>query len=254
MIDIHNHILPNVDDGPKNKDEALQLLIQAAEQGIKGIVASPHHLHTNYSNNFKDIELMVSKFNNIPEVKDLNIEIYPGQELRISDQILKDLDDEKICGINHSNYLLLELPSNGVPHYTQRLLYEIQTKGYIPIIVHPERNKAISKDINQLFKLVNIGALSQITASSLTGDLGRNIQNLSIKMIEHNLVHFIASDAHDVKKRPFSLGHITNNPNLKNIEKNIQLFLSNNEAMVQNKKIAFSRPIEYQKKKFLGLF
>ncbi|CAL29258.1 tyrosine-protein phosphatase [Staphylococcus carnosus] len=254
MIDIHNHIISGIDDGPKNEESMLDLIKQAANQGIKGIVATPHHLHTKYSNDFTNVEKRVDKLNDSLEIKELGITIYTGQEIRVSDQILSDIDDGKIQGVNYSKYLLIELPSHKVPHFTQRLIYEIQTRGYIPVIVHPERNKAIAQDVNLLFELINIGALSQLTASSLTGKSGKNIQKLSFQMIEHNLVHFVASDAHSTEQRPFDFGDLFKTPRLDNYQTVIQTFLKNNEAMVLDENIVASRPIEYRKKKFLGLF
>lgn len=79
------------------------------------------------------------------EVQQLGIKIYPGQEIRITDQILPEIEKGNILSLNHSKYLLIELPSNGVPHYTERLFYELLSEGYVPIIAHPERNKGLCK-------------------------------------------------------------------------------------------------------------
>lgn len=254
MIDIHNHILAGADDGPKSIEEIIALLQQAKEQGIHAIVVTPHHLHPKYSNNFNTVTKRIEELNKVDEIKRLNIQLYPGQEIRLTDQILQDIEQHKIYGMNYSKYLLIELPSNEVPHYTRKLLYEIQNKGFIPIIAHPERNKAIVSNLNLLYELVNNGALSQVTASSLNGDLGRNIQKTSIKMIEHNLIHFIASDAHNVLNRPFMLKSLFSNPKLKKINEELNIFLKNNEALIQGKYIRRERPIEINKNKFFGLF
>lgn len=254
MIDIHNHLLFGVDDGPQVLEETIELLKQAKEQGITGIVVTPHHLHPRYNNTFNDVESEIYKLNLNPLIKGFDIQLYPGQEIRITDKVLEDIEKNKIKGINHSKYLLIELPSNSIPHYTKSLLYEIQTKGFIPVIVHPERNKAIAQDINLLYELITNGALSQITASSLTGDLGKNIQKLSIQMIEHHLIHFVASDAHDATNRPFGLGHLFETAKLKKMDKVLRDLLDNNEDMIQNKDIVRKRPIEFKKNKFFGLF
>lgn len=254
MIDIHNHILPQLDDGPKNEDEMMDLLKQAASQGITDIVATPHHLHPNFDNNFKEVEKKVDELNSRPEIKELGLTLYVGQEVRITDQVFNEIDKGNINGVNHTNYVLIELPSGEVPHFTKRIIYELQTKEFIPIIVHPERNKAISKDINLLFELVNIGALSQVTASSLIGKSGKNIQNLTFKMIEHNLIHFIASDAHNVNQRPFELRELFEKSKLSNFEEEIKIFLENNKSLISNEDVKKYRPIEYKKKKILGLF
>ncbi|MEB6197752.1 tyrosine-protein phosphatase [Mammaliicoccus sciuri] len=254
MIDIHNHVLVGVDDGPANEEEAIALVKQAHEQGITTIVVTPHHLHTRYDNTFHSVQAGIDRLNSIKEISELNIQLLPGQEIRITDKILEEIENQNIKGINDSKYLLIELPSNEVPHYTKKLLFELQNKGFVPIIAHPERNKAIAKDINILYELVNNGALSQVTASSLNGELGKNLQKISIKMIEHNLIHFIASDAHHVLNRPFAMNNLFNNSKLKNIVADIEMFLQNNEALIQDKYIRRERPIEFNKSKFFGLF
>ncbi|MEB6201977.1 capsular biosynthesis protein [Mammaliicoccus fleurettii] len=254
MIDIHNHLLVGMDDGPQTLEETIDLFTQAKEQGITGIVVTPHHLHPRYNNIFSDVDNAIKDLTSNQQIKDFNIQLYPGQEIRITDKVLEDIDQHQIQGINHSKYLLIELPSNSMPHYTKNLLYEIQTKGFIPVIAHPERNKAIAQDINLLYELINKGALSQITASSLTGELGKNLQKLSIQMIEHNLIHFVASDAHHPENRPFGLAELFTTPKLKNMQPPIKRLLNNNEAMIQNKDVVKERPIEFKKNKFFGLF
>lgn len=254
MIDIHNHLLVGFDDGPQTLEETINLLAQAKEQGITGIVVTTHHLHPRYNNVFSDVDNAIKDLTRNQQIKDFNIQLYPGQEIRITDKVLKDIDQHQIQGINHSKYLLIELPSNTIPYYTKNLFYEIQTKGFIPIIAHPERNKAIAQDINLLYELINSGALSQITASSLTGKLGKNIQKLSIQMIEYNLIHFVASDAHHPENRPFGLRELFTTPKLKNMETTIKELLHNNEAMIKNKDVVKRRPIEFKKSKFFGLF
>lgn len=255
MIDIHNHLLVGVDDGPSHDDEMMSLLKQAKEQGITGIVLTPHHLHPRFkSNHFENIVQKITQLKQREDIKELGIELYPGQEIRLNGQIYEDIEKGRICGINSSQYLLIELPTNELPHYTKSCIYRLQTMGYIPIIVHPERNKVIAKDINLLFELINGGALSQITASSLTGVLGKKIQTTSIRMIEHNLIHFIASDAHHVKTRPFRLAELFKTRELRCLEEEIEYLLNNNKEMINNKVIKTKRPIKYIKKKHLGLF
>ena len=150
MIDIHNHILYGIDDGPKSLEDAIELIKQAISEGVTGIVATPHHLHPNFSNDINSIQEKLIVLDTALKHQELNIDLYYGQEIRITDQILTDIEAGKITGINGSNYLLIEFPSNEVPVYTNKLFYEIQTMGYIPIIAHPERNKAIVQDLDVL--------------------------------------------------------------------------------------------------------
>lgn len=255
MIDIHNHILVDVDDGPKSIDEAIKLLKQAKYEGATDIVATPHHLHTRYSNDIQKVKVKLNELKNNPDIKGLGLRLYAGQEIRVTDRIIDDLKNCKIEGINGSRYLLLEFPSNEVPHYSNQLFYELQTMGYIPIIAHPERNKAIVQNMDLLFEFVNSGALSQITTSSLLGEFGSNVRKLSLKMIDNNLAHFIASDAHNAINRPFMLKQLFNERKLKSYYEELESYLENGKAVLENKRISKQLPTqEYKQKKWFGLF
>lgn len=255
MIDIHNHILVDVDDGPKSIDEAIELLKQAKREGATDIVATPHHLHTRYSNDIENVKMKLNELKNNPEINELGLRLYTGQEIRVTDQIIDDLKNCKIEGINGSRYLLLEFPSNEVPHYSNQLFYELQTMGYIPIIAHPERNKAIVQNMDLLFELVNGGALSQITTSSLLREFGSNVRKLSLKMIDNNLAHFIASDAHNVPKRPFIMKQLFKERKLKAYYEELESYLKNGKAVLENERISKQIPTQdYKQKKWFGLF
>lgn len=243
MVDIHNHILFNVDDGPKSLESMLMMLKQAKEQGVSGIVATPHHLHRKFNNNYHEVQKLIDEIKENTEYKEIGIDLYAGQEIRVSDLIFKDIVSKNIQGINNSRYLLIELPSNEVPHYTQDLIYQLQIKGYIPIIAHPERNMKISKNIFALYELIEAGALSQVTSSSLNGDNGKKIQNRTIDLIERNLVHFIASDAHDANKRPFLMKGLLNNRKLKKYNSKINELIANGDKVINDENISKKKPI-----------
>ncbi|MCD8843905.1 capsular biosynthesis protein [Staphylococcus gallinarum] len=255
MIDMHNHVLSNLDDGPNTDELAVELIEQAISEGITGIVATPHHLHPNFSNNINAIKSKVFDLQTILKQKELDIDLYYGQEIRITDQILTEIDENKITGINGSNYLLIEFPSNEVPVYTNKLFYELQTMGYIPIIAHPERNKAIAQNLDVLFELVNGGALAQLTSGSLAGVSGKNIKKLSLKMIENNLVHFVASDAHSVSQRPFLMNGLFQEKSLKNYKDELNSYFENANRLIKNEKVIKGRPSkDYKQKKWFGIF
>lgn len=255
MIDIHNHILVDVDDGPKTKEDAINLITQAKNEGITSIVATPHHLHTRYNNPINDVKSKVNELLSFEEIKQLGIDIYYGQEIRITDQILPDIKNGNITGINNSRYLLIELPSNEVPHYTQNLMNELQVLGYTPIIVHPERNRAIAQNLDLLFELINGGALSQITSTSLNGNMGKNVKKVTLQMMDNNLIHFIASDAHSVNERPFLMQTLLNNKSLKNYRDKIRELIENANLIVKDKKVTKQIPTQnYKHKKRFGIF
>ena len=255
MIDIHNNILVDVDDGPKTKEDAINLITQAKNEGITSIVATPHHLHTRYNNPINDVKSKVNELLSFEEIKQLGIDIYYGQEIRITDQILPDIKNGNITGINNSRYLLIELPSNEVPHYTQNLMNELQVLGYTPIIVHPERNRAIAQNLDLLFELINGGTLSQITSTSLNGNMGKNVKKVTLQMMDNNLIHFIASDAHSVNERPFLMQTLLNNKSLKNYRDKIRELIENANLIVKDKKVTKQIPTQnYKHKKRFGIF
>ncbi|WP_086428571.1 tyrosine-protein phosphatase [Staphylococcus cornubiensis] len=254
MIDIHNHILMGVDDGPQTDTDMIALMQQAATQGVTGIVATPHHLNPRFHNEASVVMEKLEKMKSHPEIQKLGIALYPGQEIRISADIIQGIEKGTVMGLNHSKYVLIELPSREVPHYTKPLLFELQRRGYIPVIAHPERNKAIVKNPEILYELIQNGALSQLTAGSLLGTFGKNIQKLSLQFITCHLAHVIASDAHSTGERPFQLQTLIEESKLRPYKETIQHLIDNGSTMVNNIDMKLERPLKPTKhKKFFGL-
>ncbi|MFH4875567.1 tyrosine-protein phosphatase [Staphylococcus cohnii] len=255
MIDIHNHILMDIDDGPQSITAMIDLLNQAKSEGVNNIVVTPHHLHPKYNNNIQLVKEEIKALKQNEDVRKLNINFYAGQEIRVTDKVIDDINYGNIEGINNSNYLLLEFPSNEVPHYSKQLFYELQTMGYIPIIAHPERNKAIVQNLDLLYELINGGALSQLTTSSLLGDFGSNVKRTSLKIIDNNLAHFIASDAHSATTRPFIMKQLFKERKLKAYYEEFENYLENGKLVINNERISKQIPTqEYKQKKWFGLF
>ncbi|MCH4533008.1 capsular biosynthesis protein [Staphylococcus haemolyticus] len=255
MLDIHNHILIDVDDGPSTKEAMLALIKQGIDEGLTDIIATPHHLSPTFDNAYTIVKQKLNDILEMDEFQELNVNLYPGQEIRISDQIIPQLESGEAIGLNNSKYLLIELPSGRVPHYTNRLFFELQSKGYVPIIAHPERNKEISQNLDVLFELINGGALSQLTAASLLGNHGKKLQKISIQMIENNLTHFIASDAHNAENRPFVINSLFNQKKLAPYEDQINQFYVNAKRVISDQDIAKKQPTQnYKSKKLFGLF
>ena len=205
LVDIHNHILPGVDDGAQSMEEAILLAVNAVENGITHIIATPHHLNGKYINSSVVVKEAVTNLYKELSHKNIPVKILPGQEIHLTANILEDLENDLLTLANSGKYLLIELPSTHIPAHTLEILYQIQLKGYIPIIVHPERNTALRRNKQLLYEFVSKGALIQITASSLIGVNGRSLKKYTKVLIKHNLVHFISSDAHHYLKRPFLL-------------------------------------------------
>ena len=255
MVDIHCHILPGVDDGAKTNEDSLQMAKEASSEGIRTIIATPHHKNNQYENEKDSIINKVSELNTFLESEGVPVKILPGQEIRIYGEILDDYRaGGRILPLAETNYVFIEFPSSNVPRYAERLFYELQTEGLRPILVHPERNAEIIENPNLLYNLVNNGVLTQTTAGSITGYFGKKIKKFSQQLIEANLTHFIASDAHNVHNRTFKMVEA-----FETVEKTygidtVYLFKENAELLLQGKNVYKEMPQQVQRKKFLGLF
>ncbi|MEL3970771.1 CpsB/CapC family capsule biosynthesis tyrosine phosphatase [Rossellomorea oryzaecorticis] len=255
MIDIHSHILPGVDDGARTMNDSIDMAKQAVSEGIRTIIATPHHMNGKYDNLKSDILPLVSELNETLKQEAIDLQVLPGQECRIYGEILEDYQKGDILTLNKdSQYLFIEFPSNSVPRYAERLLYELQVEGLTPVIVHPERNAELIERPDKLYKFVKNGAVTQLTASSLVGYFGKNIQKFSQQMIEANLAHFIASDAHNINNRTFKMEEAMNYIEKKYGIDSLYYFTENAEMLVDNKTIYKEVPEEIKKKKFLGIF
>lgn len=254
MIDIHCHILPGLDDGAETMNDSIAMAKLAVRNGIHQVVATPHHKTSKYDNSKATVVERVKELNLTLQKLQIPLEVLLGQEVRVYGDLIEDYINDQIVTVNLHNYVLIEFPSNHVPSYTERLFYNMQMNGLTPIIAHPERNSQIVEQPDKLFHLIEKGALSQVTASSLTGDFGKKIQKFSFQLIEANLTHFIATDAHNITTRPFNLAEAYDV-----IEKNygidyVDLFIENAELMTVGKMIYREDPKRMKRKKIFGIF
>lgn len=251
MIDIHSHILPNVDDGPVNYSKVIEMAKTAVEKGITHIYATPHHLNGRYENPKKKILESVHIINEIFNIEQIPLNVHPGQELRIHRDIFKTLEADEILTLdNYGEYVLLEFPSNEIPEYAQDVVYELLLKGIIPIIVHPERNLRIQEDLQLLYELVLVGAMTQITSGSILGHFGKKIKMVSERIIEHQLAHFIANDAHNTHSRGFFLTNAYETITKKYGLKQTYCFNENAEQLLKGQKIKIKEPLPIKNRLF----
>jgi len=200
VIDLHSHILPALDDGARTLDESLAMAHIALADGITCLAATPH-----------DMGLVPDFLNQVKErvaeveaaFREKGIELHPvmGSELYAVPDLAARLRAGRALTLGGSRYFLLEFRLTDLPIYTAQLIFEVQAVGITPIVAHPARNAAIQRDPNRLYDLVERGALAQITSGSLTGIFGPQVQATARALVQHNLVHLIASDAHGTGPR-----------------------------------------------------
>lgn len=205
MIEIHSHILPGIDDGALSKEEALEMARQAANQGITDIIATPHHGDGVYDNPKPFVREQVDALNGWFRRNGLSVKVHAGQEIRVSAHLIDDWEADQLLTLAGSRYMLVELPSSHVPPNFGEWIHELRVHGLVPVIAHPERNKAAIASPALIASWVEQGALCQLTSHSLLGHFGRKLQKESLHLCRRNLIHFVASDAHNLERRDFAL-------------------------------------------------
>lgn len=201
FIDIHSHILCHIDDGAVDYDTSIKMLSLAAESGTSHIIATPHFIYKSSAHGFSSIAEQCNELQNGILKSRMGITVHSGQEVFLSPE-LERLYDERIIGtIAGSRYMLVEFPMMSIPVYAEDVLYSLQLKGIVPIIAHPERNLELKAAPGLLKNLVQRGILAQINSGSITGLYGKEIQKVANNLINMGIVHFVASDAHNLNSR-----------------------------------------------------
>lgn len=206
MIDIHSHLLPAIDDGSPDWDKSILLAQQAVADGITHALMTPHHHNGKYRNPRQKVEELTSQFQAKLDEAQVPLKVFPSQEIRINGDLVDEIAQGSILGTDEElTYLLLELPDNAVPNYTNDMVFKLLQLGITPIIVHPERNTALMAKPNILYDLIDHGAFAQVTASSLVGTFGKKVEAFTKDIIKHGLAHVIASDAHYLPGRDYEM-------------------------------------------------
>jgi protein-tyrosine phosphatase len=201
MIDLHAHILPAVDDGPVNLGEALAMARLAAADGVRTVAATPHSGDWQPPLSAAALRSRVAQLQAELDREGVAVTVVMGMEVYLDpDTAWRAVQGSALC-LGETNYLLVELPLHEYPSYTEQALFELQARGFRPILAHPERNAVLAREPARLAPLVERGILAQVTAGSLAGRFGRHVLAAAELMLEHRLVHIIASDAHGFGSR-----------------------------------------------------
>lgn len=198
MIDIHTHILPEVDDGPKSWDVSVEMCRMAAADGITHIVATPHsndRYHFDHDYLSGCVERLQDQVGPTPVLS-------LGCDFHLSyDNLQSVLAEPHRYTIAGASYLLVELSDYSVPAQIGDCFSKLGDRGVTAVITHPERNAILRQRPQRVIEFVELGCAVQITANSLTGFWGQRVSRLATWLLEHEAVHAIASDAHDIKHR-----------------------------------------------------
>lgn len=203
MIDLHLHLLPGVDDGPATLDQSAAMCRAAAADGCVALVATPHQRRDEWATG--DSARLERELARLAERCGGRPRLYLGGEVRVDSELVADLARPGRSGIATlagSRYLLLELEPRCLGPDPAELATELLARGYQPIVAHPEMTPGLWREEGACERLVEAGALFQVTAMSVTGDFGRGPRERVWDLLEAGLVHFVASDAHRPDWRP----------------------------------------------------
>ncbi|WNS43516.1 CpsB/CapC family capsule biosynthesis tyrosine phosphatase [Paenibacillus sp. MMS20-IR301] len=256
MIDIHSHILPFMDDGAADLTAALAMAQDANNDGITTVVATPHHANGVYMNPAGGIIPAVQMLNDKLREAGNPLQVLAGQEIRLYGDLLDDLERGELLTLAGSRYILLEMPSSRVPRNMEEVCHELIIQGYVPVIAHPERNAEIAGDPAKLERLIELGALGQLTAQSLAGTFGSKLQKLSMDLCRRGTIQVIASDAHDSVNRPFKLSEAYEVVKKEWGATAFDVFLQNAQNITRNNEVIRAIPLQTktQLHKLFGFF
>lgn len=196
MIDLHCHILPGLDDGPSCMEESVEMAMAAYRDGTRVIAATPHNRDVVQRASVIAAKDSVLRLRRELEKSSVPLTVLFGMENHLEMDTIEQVDSGLALPLEGTNLILIELPFEIYPFHTQETLQKLMAGGLLPVVVHPERNIPIQRNHRLLADLVNGGALSQVTAGSLTGAYGETVQGVSEELLRRGLAHILASDGH----------------------------------------------------------
>ncbi len=206
MIDIHNHIIYDFDDGPETLDKSLEMLQIAADQGITDVFATSHfnelirpEMEHDY---FKKLQILRSKV----ESSGIPLKLHSGGEMMYHHYIQDTVKASRVGTLGQKGlYVLMEFPMFLMPNGAEEAIFKLNMENFIPIVAHPERYTTIMESPEKALKFIKYGALLQVNCGSVLGDFGKTVQSAAMWLIERQFVHFLGSDAHAPKGRSFKM-------------------------------------------------
>jgi protein-tyrosine phosphatase len=201
FVDIHSHILPGLDDGPRTLEESLRMCELYVAEGARAVIATPHMCTPHFTVTPRAVRSGARALSEACAARGMDLTVLPGADVRLEVELLDALDNEEVLTLGDTGrYLLLELPAQSVPRI-EGLIVELRMRGIRPIVSHPERNMELWRKPHRLEELVGEGCLTQITADSFFGDFGDAARYTAERFLRDDLVHVVATDAHSFAGR-----------------------------------------------------
>ncbi len=235
-FDIHCHILPGIDDGAENMAETKKMLQEAYKDGIRNIIATPHfHPRRGHAGAEKVLETL-TQVRGVMEEYYPGMNLYSGQEIYYCHDVIEKIKNREVLTLQNSQYVLVEFSVGTEGRKIMEGLNNLLMQGYSPILAHVERYGLLIKNMESIEDLAEAGVYLQINSGSLMGQLGGGVKRFVKKLLKEELVSFIASDAHDSRKRrPELAGCIRYVGNKFGKEMAERIFYDNPQKIIENK-------------------
>ena len=205
LIDLHSHILPAIDDGAPDVATALEMAGGFVADGVTPVAGPPHNIPRVFANRGPDIQARVVALQAEFYARSIPLTLLAGADIHVVPGLVRGLASGELLTLGDSRYVLIEPPHHVAPPRLESVFFDLLVAGYVPILTHPERLTWLGSQYRLVGQLVASGVWMQLTAGSLTGAFGRGAQQLAERMLDEGLVHLIATDAHDAKRRPPNL-------------------------------------------------
>jgi protein-tyrosine phosphatase len=205
MIDLHCHILPGIDDGAPDVSVSIEMAKAFVADGVTAVACTPHIMPGLYHNSGPKIRQAVTDLQRVLDTEHIPLRLLSGADNHITPNFVAELRSGHLVSLANSRYVLVEPPHHIAPPRLEDLFFNLLVAGYVPILTHPERLSWIKSHYQAIKGLVNHGVWVQLTAGSLAGNFGRSAQYWAERMLDEGCVHIVATDAHDLTRRPPNL-------------------------------------------------
>lgn len=206
IVDMHCHILPGVDDGAKDWETAKQILQMEYDQGVRGIIFTPHYREHYFETNARELVAQYTKMLEVVKEMGLNMRLHLGCECHSHENMGEHLRGRFCLTMAQSPYVLTEFSSAHSYQKIRNQIYELINQGYRPIIAHIERYPCILENPDKIQELLDLGAEIQVNADSVLGMDGRAVKKFCKKLMKADQIDYIGSDVHDTKNRASHIG------------------------------------------------
>ena len=241
MIDLHSHILPGIDDGAKTIEDSLAMARIAVDNGTTVIAATPHVIEGRWLPEWPTIKRLCAELSSELKKENIALTIVPGAEVALNMDILEQIEGPGTYCINGGRYMLVELPANHIPQYTDEFFFTLQARGITPILAHPERHPDIARNPELIVEWVNKGILMQVNGPSLVGKMGERAMKTAELLLHSKLVHFFGSDTHSPRSRtPRLTDAVEKSIALTGEEKTRQILFANPLSIINSEDITIA--------------